>query len=131
MRHGWWLLLLAGCATTGAPKREGADDAPGRARAEVEQVLARLPACQPGADVGRLVLEATVCTRMACSTPCCNRCGWAARYETMSGVREVAPEALRGLLDLRESPFECEIAAWSAALEHQSLALDAPTCVVR
>lgn len=124
------LFVLAGCATTGEGPARAADPQ-GAAVERVTKALAALPACAAGADVGRLVPKATMCTRMFCRTACCNTCGWSASYETMSGAREASVADVQRLLGLPESALDCEIAAWRDALSAQSLVLDAPACVVR
>ena len=124
------LFVLAGCATTGETPASSAD--PEAAAVErVTKALAALPACSAGADVGRLVPKATMCTRMFCRTACCNQCSWSASYETMSGAREASVADVQRLLGVPESALDCEIAAWRNALSAQSVVLDAPACVVR
>lgn len=146
----WWLLSVVGlflsaCATThaavplapeakaeAAPMPLAAAGEPDvAAQAHVRRALEALPRCQAGADVGHLVVRATVCTKMFCDSACCNRCGWAATYESMSGAVEADRARVQTLLGLPESALDCEIAAWGRALAGQSLALDAPSCVVR
>lgn len=140
---GWLVLVTMGCATTHqavplTPARAeaplpvvAAGDPEAAAQAKVARALEGLPRCQPGAEVGHLAVRATVCTKMFCDSACCNRCGWAATFEAMSGAREADVSRVQALLGLPESALDCEIAAWGRALAGQSLALDGPSCVVR
>jgi hypothetical protein len=151
MKWAAWLVLLSGCVTTHgtapAPvetKAEPAVAAPAdddttaaaaspvaAAQARVTEALARLPSCRPGADVGHLVVRPTVCTKMFCAAECCNRCGWEATYETMAGSLPAERARVQAVLGLPDGALECEVAAWGRALSGQSIALDAPSCVVR
>jgi curli biogenesis system outer membrane secretion channel CsgG len=124
------LLLLAGCATTGGADQPSADPR-AAAHAQVTQALAGLPSCQPGAEVGALKVKATTCTRMFCSSACCNRCSWSASWESMSGARDASVQEVQRLLKVSDSALDCEVAAWAQALDGQSVALEAPSCMVR
>lgn len=142
----WWLsavLCLSACATThpAVPLAQAEDPGPRRetssphpvdvqARERVQGALAALPRCQPGAEVGHLVVRAASCTKMFCDQACCNQCSWAATYETMSGSREADLARVQAVLGLPERALDCEIAAWGQALAGRSLALDAPSCLV-
>ena len=125
-----WVLLLAGCATTppvGADQVDQADQKPG-----LQARLSALPRCAAGADVGLLIPKATMCTRMHCKDKCCNRCSWAATFETRNGQPVLADQArAQALLGVPESALDCEIAAWAQTLANQSVSLDPPGCVVR
>lgn len=122
------IFLLAGCATTttsaGAPK-----SAP---KSGIAAALEKLAACQAGADVGRLTVKATICTKKFCDEPCCNQCSWAATFENKSAQPQPAPlERVQALLGLPESAMDCEIAQWNQTLAAQSVSLDGAGCVVR
>jgi hypothetical protein len=120
------LLLLAGCATTpsGGP---GADSKP-----TIQTTLDALPRCSSGADVGLLIPKATMCTRKHCQEKCCNKCSWAATFETKNGQPVLAdPAKVQALLGVPDSALDCEIAAWAEILASQSVALEPPGCVVR
>lgn len=98
----------------------------------VKAALAKLPTCQPGADVGRLMVRSTMCTRKFCQTACCNQCGWGASFEGMNGQpHPVELARVREVLDLGEGALDCEVKAWAVSLDGVSLQLDAPACVVR
>lgn len=137
MKKWLWVVMLAGCATSSTTTKEavsGGGEVPAQeeaARARVRAALAALPRCAPGAPVGALTVRATVCTKMFCDQACCNQCGWAASFDTLSGALPADPARVRELLHLPESALECEIAAWSEALRGQSISLEAPACVVR
>lgn len=124
MKKLWWLVWLAGCATS-APLSNGPVN-PVRAR------LASLAACAPGAEVGALVVKAAICTKKHCEAACCNQCGWTATFETLNGQPvPVEPARVQALLGVNESALDCEIVAWGEALAGHSVSLDAPQCVVR
>jgi hypothetical protein len=79
-----------------------------------------------------LIPRATMCTRMSCQDKCCNRCNWAATFETKNGQPVLAEQArVQALLGVPESALDCEIAAWAEALGSQSVSLGPPGCVVR
>lgn len=101
------------------------------AAAGVKKVVARLPKCQAGTDVGRLVIKPTMCTRMFCNRACCNQCGWEAKFEGMSGDSQPVDSArVKELLKLGDSSLDCEVKAWAAAVENESISLE-QSCVVR
>lgn len=119
------IFLLAGCATSaGAPK-----SAP---LSGLAAALEKLPPCQAGADVGRLTVKATICTKKFCDEACCNQCGWEATFENKSGQPVPAPPArVQELLGVPESALDCEIVSWNQTLAAQSVSLDGAGCVVR
>lgn len=131
MKRTLWVLLLAGCAST--PKASEAPKTKDVVAAEqVKAALAALPKCEAGAEVGRLVLKTTMCTRMFCNAPCCNQCGWEARFEGMSDdSRPVDAARVREVLRLGESSLDCEVKAWAGAVANESVSLGEPACVVR
>ncbi len=133
MRRALMVLLLAGC--TGAQKQDDASPRAGKdavAVADLKRALAALPKCVEGADVGRLVIRSTMCTRMFCQGACCNQCGWAASFEGMSGDSQpVDAKRVREVLRLGEGALDCEVKAWAQTLEGESVSLSEPACVVR
>lgn len=98
----------------------------------VKAALAALPKCEAGADVGKLVIKTTMCTRMFCNRACCNQCGWEAKFEGMSNDSQPVDAArVREVLKLGESSLDCEVKAWAGAVANESLSLGQPACVVR
>lgn len=101
------------------------------ATAHVKAALAELPKCQAGADVGRLVIKTTMCTRMFCNRACCNQCGWEAKFEGMSGdAQPVDSSRVKKLFKLGESSLDCEVKAWAGVVDRESISIE-QGCVVR
>lgn len=124
----WGVLVLMGCAGEPVVNEPSTRVEP----PDVQAVLAALPRCEAGAEVGVLTVKAARCTRMFCKEACCNRCSWAATFEAKSG--QVVPAELarvREVLRLDESALDCELKAWGDALAGQSVALGPPACQVR
>lgn len=123
------IFLLAGCATSAGAPKSAPVSAP---KSGLQAALERLPACQAGADVGRLTVKATVCTKMFCDEACCNQCSWAATFENKSAQPVPVPLGrVQELLGVPESALDCEIVSWNQTLAGQSVSLDGAGCVVR
>ena len=124
-----FLVLASSCATVPAPQPEHGSKPVTPdvvARAKLEAVLARLPACGAGIETAVLVLSPTVCTERACASACCNACGWSAS----AGGARVDERQVRALLELAEGGMDCEIAMWSEVLSKRPLSVGGG-CVAR
>ncbi len=123
------VLLFIGCAATQKPKTKDAV-----AAQQVTAALEALPTCAAGVDAGKLVVQATMCTLMACGGPsvCCNQCGWSATFMGGAGLAvPLEPARVREVLGLGQGSLECEVKAWGDALAEVSLSLGEPACVAR
>jgi hypothetical protein len=129
------LFVLAGCATSAAPgdaTAQATQPPEQRAAAQVRARLDTLPRCEPGAEVGQLTIAPVKCTLKFCGkNACCNHCSWGATLETKAGPQPVELEQVRAVLGLPEGGLDCEVDAWNAALQGQSVALSGAGCVVR
>lgn len=129
-----WAMALAGCATSGGAETKGdaADGRAGAAEAQLRSTLEALPKCEAGVEAGKLVIEATTCTKMFCGKDCCNQCSWSATLETKTGNKMPLDAAkVRSALKVGDSALECEVAAWGKALSASTVAVDGNACVVR
>ncbi len=130
MKHALAALLFVSCA---AQQPQQVVDEPvtevtteQRAYAQAAEALKALPSCAAGVLPTPIELAPTFCTRMACTTACCNRCGWKA------SAGDEAVDLARAL-QLPEGALDCEIQAWRQAIEGHSLFLGAgeEACVAR
>jgi hypothetical protein len=131
-----FFILCCGCATSEASEkkppmaeRDGRDAA---AASQLRAVLESLPRCDGTARIGVVSIKATQCTKMYCTTGCCNQCGWNATFETKTGESvPLSVAQVRDTLRVSEGALECEIAAWGRVLAKAPMALEGSACVVR